>query len=136
MGRTKGSRNGTKSSGTNTGVGKIRPDTGQPNAGAEGQESAEILIAGSQVTNIVNEVTESVTLPIDNENKGAENWQQLKKMIDEIAAENTKRKQIVKITTEFEDAPEFYHGMHGGAQVVKGESNSIRWSNGEETNLH
>lgn len=142
MGRTKGSRNSPKPPPSSSGVGEIRKDADQPDIDAESPAEGRPVIEGGDVTenvndmtNIVSDVTEIVTLVVDKEKEGAENWNQFKARLDDIAKEHQKEKQITLIFTTVDDAPSFYHGMFGGAEVVKDIQSKIRWSNGEETNF-
>ena len=139
MGRPKGSRNGTKSPAPSSGVGQVRTSADQSDDGAasnaESQEDIQMSIEGGDVTNIVSNMTEIVTLVVDKEKEGAENWNQLKVRLDGIAKEHQKDKQITKIFTTADDAPQFYDGMFGGAPIVKDIQSKIRWSNGEETDF-
>ena len=146
MGRTKGSRNSPKPSTPNSGGGEIRQGADQSiDSAASNAESPvidQVSIEGGDVTenvndltNIVSDMTEIVTLVVDKEKEGAENWNQLKVRLDDIAKKHQKDKQITKIFTTADDAPQFYDGMFGGAPIAKDIQSKIRWSNGEETDF-
>jgi len=103
MGRTKGSRNSPKPSTPNSGGGEIRPVADQPvDSAASNAESTvidQVSIEGGDVTenvneltNIVSDMTEIVTLVVDKEKEGAENWNQLKVRLDDIAKKHQKDK--------------------------------------------
>jgi ABC-type Fe3+-hydroxamate transport system substrate-binding protein len=139
MGRTKGSGNRPKSSDVISGVGEIRKDDNQSDISteneAEGAGNDAIALESGNVTNIVSEVTEIVTFVVDKEKEGAENWNQLKERIDFIAEQHHKKKQVVKLFVTCDNAPTFYNGMFGGAEIIKDVANKIRWSSGEESEI-